>query len=403
VKNICIYSFISICVIVACNQKSIKTSAEIQTKDSSRTYGDDRDFLKKYTDIIELSNGESKVLIAPKLQGRVMTSTCQGDVGYSYGWINYSLFESGKYMDHINAYGGEERFWMGPEGGQFALFFKKGDPFDIKHWQTPGIIDTASFDLTESNSSLARFTKKFEIENYSGTRFSVNVDREIKLLDVEAIKNILGISLEDVNCVGYQSSNSITNNSNKDWNLENGVLSIWLLSMINTSLTSTIVLPYKTGQANFVNDTYFGKVPKERLIKYDSFLVFKGDANYRGKIGLPPSIAKEFTGSFDSVRNILTIIKFEKTQTEKYVNSMWENQKFPYKGDVVNAYNDGPNENGNRLGSFYELESSSPAVALKKNEKLIHKQNIFHIQTKNKKALNVLALQLLGVDLNILK
>ena len=82
---------------------------------------------------------------------------------------------------------------------------------------------------------------------------------------------------------------------------------------------------------------------------------------------------------------------------------MWENQKFPYKGDVVNAYNDGPNENGNRLGSFYELESSSPAVALKKNEKLIHKQNIFHIQTKNKKALNVLALQLLGVDLDILK
>ena len=37
----------------------------------------------------------------------------------------------------MNVFGGEDRFWLGPEGGQFALYFKPGDPFDLDHWQVP--------------------------------------------------------------------------------------------------------------------------------------------------------------------------------------------------------------------------------------------------------------------------
>ena len=32
----------------------------------------------------------------------------------------------------MNVFGGEDRFWLGPEGGQFALYFKAGDPFDLR-------------------------------------------------------------------------------------------------------------------------------------------------------------------------------------------------------------------------------------------------------------------------------
>ena len=28
----------------------------------------------------------------------------------------------GTLQEHIHVFGGEERFWMGPEGGQYALF-----------------------------------------------------------------------------------------------------------------------------------------------------------------------------------------------------------------------------------------------------------------------------------------
>ena len=81
-----------------------------------------------------------------------MTSTATGDEGTSYGWINYEHIESGKTVPQINVYGGEERFWLGPEGGQFSIFFKPGSKFDFAQWQTPAVIDTAVFDIVSSRA-----------------------------------------------------------------------------------------------------------------------------------------------------------------------------------------------------------------------------------------------------------
>ena len=45
---------------------------------------------------------------------------------------------------------------------------------------------------------------------------------------------------------------------------------------------------------------------------------------------------------------------------------MWEMQREPFKGDVINSYNDGPPAPGKPpLGPFYELETSSPALSLR--------------------------------------
>jgi hypothetical protein len=90
-------------------------------------FGGDVAFLQRYTDVILLSDsvGSAKAAVVPQYQGRVMTSTAGGNEGPSYGWINYDAIASEKIQPHINAYGGEERFWMGPEGGQFSIFLKK--------------------------------------------------------------------------------------------------------------------------------------------------------------------------------------------------------------------------------------------------------------------------------------
>ena len=63
---------------------------------------------------------------------------------------------------------------------------------------------------------------------------------------------------------------------------------------------------------------------------------------------------------------MLTIVGFDlPAGAGDYVNSMWEIQKQPFAGDVVNSYNDGPPAPGAKpLGPFYELETSSPAAAL---------------------------------------
>src|SRR4051812_467513 len=94
------------------------------------TFGDDIGFLKQHTDLIVLSDkaGKAKVAVAPKMQGRVLTSTANGDSGQSFGWINRELIASHQVQPHINVFGGEDRFWLGPEGGQFSIFFAKGVP-----------------------------------------------------------------------------------------------------------------------------------------------------------------------------------------------------------------------------------------------------------------------------------
>jgi hypothetical protein len=78
----------------------------------------------------------------------------------------------------------------------------------------------------------------------------------------------------------------------------------------------------------------------------------------------------------------LTIVQYNKPKAAvNYVNSMWELQAEPYNGDVVNSYNDGPPAPGQKsLGPFYELETSSPAAALKPNETISHLHRTFHLQ-----------------------
>ena len=52
--------------------------------------------------------------------------------------------------DHIYVFGGEERFWLGPEGGQYAIYFAPGAKFEFDAWHTPPLIDTEPFDLVSS-------------------------------------------------------------------------------------------------------------------------------------------------------------------------------------------------------------------------------------------------------------
>ena len=88
-------------------------------------FGEDVAFLKKHTDAIVLRRGDAAVAVAPAYQGRVMTSTATGDGGNSYGWLNYKLIAKGvvppeeakgTLESKIHVFGGEERFWLGPEG-----------------------------------------------------------------------------------------------------------------------------------------------------------------------------------------------------------------------------------------------------------------------------------------------
>jgi len=342
-----------------------------------------------HTDAITLSDvaGMAQVLVVSAYQGRVMTSTTGGAEGPSFGWINRELIESGKTLPHMNPYGGEDRLWLGPEGGQFALFFQQGDPFDFDHWQTPALMDTEPFEVVSRTRDTVVFKKEGTLVNYSGAKFSFRIDRQVKLTDPKRAGELLGISdTAGTGLVAYETINTLTNAGATPWTKETGLLSIWILGMFKPSPETTIVIPIQEGPESAlgpkVNDAYFGKVPAERLRVEEGRLFFSGDGMYRSKIGISPRRAKPIAGSYDAGGKVLTLVQFNQTQgATDYVNSMWEMQKQPFAGDTVNSYNDGPSAPGAKpLGPFYELETSSPAAALTPGESIMHIHRTFHFQ-----------------------
>jgi hypothetical protein len=376
-----------------------------------QTFGGDVAFLQKHTQVVILedSSGKSQVAVLPRMQGRVMTSTAEGPGGCSFGWINRELVASGKTVEHMNPFGGEDRFWIGPEGGQFSIFFKKGVPFDLEHWYTPAAIDTEPWDLVSKSSHSATLRKTMRLQNYSDTVFDVRVDREVRVLDRAEALMTLGLGAgPKLKVLAYESNNRMTNAGNQPWAKETGLLSIWILGMFTPSPQMTIVVPFVKGSPErlgpAVNDAYFGKVPANRLVVKDGILFFSGDGQYRSKIGLSPMRAKNVLGSYDAANHALTIVQYNKPDgVTDYVNSMWQIQDAPYRGDAVNSYNDGPASPGAKpMGPFCELETSSPAAALAPGQSILHTHRTFHIRG-TEEDLNAISQKVLGAGIAEIK
>ena len=391
------------------SDKEKRNSQNVKTMiiDSTQQYGYNRDFLKKHIDVLELRNGNAAIAIVPAWQGRVMTSTADGDTGYSFGWINHELIASGEILPHINAYGGEERIWLGPEGGQFSIFFSLGKSFIFEDWQTPVFLDTSPFELTSTTDSSASFSRDIITENFSGTKFILRIEREIRLLSEKEIYEQAGVDTENLSCVAFMSDNTIINKGETGWKKETGLLSIWMLGMFNPSPAVVVVIPVKSGDDTIagpmVNDNYFGKISEERLKVSGNNIYFKADGKSRGKIGIPPLRATGTMGSYDSSNNILTLLICRLPEGESdYVDSSWQIQENPYSGDALNSYNDGPLEDGSQMGPFYELETSSPAADLAPGESLSHTQITLHL-TGDIRLLDKVSRKILGVSLEDIK
>jgi hypothetical protein len=335
------------------------------------------------------------VALCPALQGRVATSTAAGAAGASFGWLNRGLIGSRRHVPHINVYGGEDRFWLGPEGGQFSLFFAPGAPQDLAHWQTPAPIDSEPFTLTEWADDRALLRKTMRLTNASGARFDLEVEREVRLL---APKHAGG----RVAVVGFETRNRVTNRGPAPWRRETGLISIWIAGTFAPSPSTTIVIPFRPGPESelgpLVNDRYFGRVPPDRLAVKGNAIYFRGDGRHRGKIGVSPRRALDALGSYDPDGQVLTVVSCTTPAGARdYVNSLWEHQRDPYAGDALNSYNDGPPEPGRvPLGPFYELETSSPALALAPGESAEHLHRTIHF-VGPPDALKILAPASLGV------
>jgi len=378
-----------------------------QMSQTQRRFDSDLAFLRQHTKVIVLADPSdaSKVVVAPDYQGRVMTSTTGGADAPSFGWIGRAAIASVKRQPHMNVFGGEDRFWLGPEGGQFSLYFKKNDPFDLDHWQVPEAFDWGSWATAKQSPTSVQFHKRMALTNYSGALFDIDVDRTVRVVGRTEALTLLGTTPgSGIRMVAFESSNTIRNAGTRRWDPKTGAVSIWILAQLNPSPDTTIVVPISPGPASTlgipIKDDYFGKVPADRLAVKDAVAFFRGDGQYRSKIGVPPRRALPVAGSYDAANHVLTIVTFTRPpDARQYVNSMWEIQRDPYGGDVINSYNDGPPAPGKPpLGPFYELETSSPALTLEPGGSYTHIHRTFHF-TGPESELSAIARATLKVDL----
>ncbi|RYU91447.1 hypothetical protein EWM62_05770 [Mucilaginibacter terrigena] len=391
-------------VICSCQQNAKKEQANtVDTSASAAkgTFGYDLAFLQKHDSVIVLksSDGKAQIIVSPKYQAKVFTSTANGQSGRSFGWVNYKTFDA-KPDEHMNAFGGEDRLWLGPEGGKFSLYFKPGTKMEFANWHTPPAIDNESWQLVSKSSDEVTMSKTTEMLNYANTLLKIKLDRIVKLFHRDDIQKMLGINAEyNVAAVGFTTTNIITNNGDKGWDKTTGAPCLWNLDMFSPSEKTVIVVPYHDNATGKVATTdYFGQIPPDR-VKYDKgILLFKADGKSRGKLGVPPNRAKTMAGSYDPQNKVLTITLYDVDSKGTYLNQEWTPDKPPFIGDAVNAYNDGPLATGGQMGPFYEIESVSPAAFLKPGEKLVHAHSVFHF-TGDEAQLNDIAVKTLGISL----
>lgn len=359
-------------------------------------YNEDLEFLKScHIETVELSDHTtgSRLCIVPQWQGRVMTSTFRRERGPSFGWINRKLIASKTTLAHFNPYGGEERFWLGPEGGPYSLYFAPGAAQTYENWHVPAALDTLPFEVAEASKRKVRLMQETELKNASGNCFRIGIDRTVELLHVEESDFLGSIpAVRGLDAVVYRSLNRITNLGEKAWTPESGAPSIWMLGMFPPTPSTTVFIPYSdSGTGPIVHSDYFGELPACRLRISPGPVCMRIDGAFRSKIGLPAGRDTGCCGSYDPQAGSLTLIRYSRSQPgEQYVDSRWGEQQAPFAGDVVNVYNDGPTETGTVMGPFYELETSSAAAFLQPGASKSHIQEICHLQGDNDRLCAVL-------------
>ena len=373
------------------------------------TFGYDLNYISRKDNPIVLSSDDEKarIIVSAKYQAKVFTSTVNGLAGTSLGYVGYKALDAETFDEHMNGYGGENRFWIGPEGGRYSVYFEPGKEQVFNHWHTPKPIDIEPWEVAGSDKRSVEFIKQMDVVNYLGTRLSLRVNRTIELLETSQAARMLGVEIEpELGVVAYVTRNKITNLNDFEWTKETGTVCIWMLDMFNPAPKAVTVIPFVEGDESVLGKIattdYFGEIPADRLQIREGVIFLKTDGKFRSKLGLNGKRAKPVAGNYDPDAKRLTIVAFDIDKEATYLNQEWNPAKDPLAGDAMNAYNDGPLEDGSIMGPFFELESVSPAAFLRPDESLSHQHAVFNFVGEEEK-LTKITERLLGVSIRDIK
>ena len=308
-----------------------------------------------------------------------MTSTCGGMEGLSFGFVNDEYITAGSPNRHFNNYGGEERLWLSPEGGQFSLWFEPGEPQNLDNWFTPPAFNEGAWKVVSDCHDAVRMATTMKLQNTSGTHFHLDVSaRRPPAGQLRSEADARRVGGEEDRRSGReerglrdrqpldQSRRRHDPRERPRFRLDPGHDEFRTADGGDRAL--------QAGQRGRVGSGGQVRLLRRRAApsgcgRSPEAVLLRADGNYRSKIGISQRRARNVLGSIDFQNNVLTLVHFsmpaDPTQ-ELYMNNQWGGPSAePYKGDVANSYNDGPPAPGKKgLGPFYEIESLSPAKAL---------------------------------------
>ena len=363
-------ALLAACFLVACGTPA----ADVPPDPEGGPFAADRAFLQaRDPDLVTLTAGTSGLVASPKYQGIVFTSTATGRE--SFGYLAYDVFDLPEPSPHINGYGGENRLWLGPEGGQYAIFFAPGTTYDRETWYTPPAIDVEPWALVSRDSGSVVFAKADTLVSRAGTEFQYRIDRTVTLLGGGAVAERFGESPPGVTAVGYRTDNRLTNTGTAAWTRDGGTICLWALDMLPAGDSVAVVYPLAQNTPRGPADTvvrYFGEMGPGQLRVADDHALFRGSGSAYAKIGLPPKLATGTGAAIDYARGTLTVIDYDVDADGTYLGMEWRDMPDPYAGDAATTYNDpGPD-------TFYELESVGEAAFLAPGETTAHRHTVYH-------------------------
>lgn len=366
---------------------------------SPTTLADDAAFLVREAGAVTLAAGSGEVVVSPALQGRVMTSGFGADAP-SLGFVHRALVVDPPASAPFLNFGGEDRFWLGPEGGPYALYFGDSPERDLAHWQVPEALNDGAFQVVGQSAGALELRRPMSLRNALGTVFDLEVTRRIEIPSAAEVAELVGPLPPGAEWVAFRTRNRVRNTGAEAWVPERGLPCIWILGQFTPGPRTWVIAPFRrAGAGPPLRADYFGQVPPERLILADGFALFRADGALRSKIGILRDRALPVAGAYDPDTRILTLVRFGPIDARaRYVDETWPvDQPDPWSGDVLNSYNHGGPE------PFFELESSSPALALRPGQSQEHVHLTLHLRCADDAQLAAAAERALGVDWRLVR
>lgn len=380
--------------LVALFSAALMSSCSSVLVEDSPSFLDDANFLSEHADGQLVISGTGGYVFTPSLQGRVMISAVDLSEP-SQGFLNYDVVKSPPEETPFTNYGGEDRFWIGPEGSANSFYFDPGDEMDLDHWRLPAELDSGAFHATTSAS---RMERRMTLSNRNGQTFHLRIERSIETPTQAEVEELVGALPKNAKWTAFRSVNTVYNDGNEAWTQETGLPCIWTLGMFKPAPNSLAVLPFRTDstdpdQGPPVRTEYFGELDDDRFRIENGFALFRIDAKYKSKVGIYRNRAKNVMAAFNPDTRVLTVVQFSAVVPKApYVNERWVTDVDPYYGDVINSYNhDGPEQ-------FFELESSSPGLELEPGKKHTHVSTTCHFRFETDAQLADAVWQALGLD-----